>query len=436
MMQNIPRSILLAGRHVSSRAASSSSSATTCGRSMSTSSSPWTNFEMAPLDPIVGLNETFQKDDYPQKVIVGVGAYRDDLGKPYVLPCVREAEQILMDAKGDMEYAGIAGEPKFVDLALKFVYGEDSKPMQENRVQGVQSLSGTGGLRVYGELMRKHGHKHIYVPNPTWGNHIPIFQNSGLEVRKYRYYDSESSDLDFDNMIKDIKDMPQGSIILLHACAHNPTGMDPTLEQWKEMSETVKKQGLVPFFDCAYQGFASGDPIKDAASVRMFVEDGHLISMVQSFSKNFGLYGNRVGSLSLVGADEDEAKRVVSQMKTVIRPMYSNPPRHGAQIVSTILSDERMTQDFLDQCRGMADRINLMRTELHDALEKAGSTKNWDHITKQIGMFAYSGLTKDQVVEMRDKHHVYCTMDGRISMAGVTTHNVEYIANAIHDVSK
>ena len=218
--------------------------------------------------------------------------------------------------------------------------------------------------------------------------------------------------------------------------AHNPTGMDPTLEQWKEMSETVKKQGLVPFFDCAYQGFASGDPIKDAASVRMFVEDGHLISMVQSFSKNFGLYGQRVGALSVVGADEDEAKRVVSQMKTVIRPMYSNPPRHGAQIVSTILSDERMTQDFLDQCRGMADRINLMRTELHDQLEKAGSTKNWDHITKQIGMFAYSGLTKDQVVEMRDKHHVYCTLDGRISMAGVTTHNVEYIANAIHDVSK
>lgn len=223
---------------------------------------------------------------------------------------------------------------------------------------------------------------------------------------------------------------------ILTTGAHNPTGMDPTLEQWKEMSETIQKQGLVPFFDCAYQGFASGDPAKDAASVRMFVEDGHLISMVQSFSKNFGLYGQRVGALSVVGANEDEAKRVVSQMKTVIRPMYSNPPRHGAQLVSTILSDERMTQDFLQQCKGMADRINTMRTGLHDELIKAGSTKNWDHITKQIGMFAYSGLTKDQVIEMRDKHHVYCTLDGRISMAGVTSGNVEYIANAIHDVSK
>jgi aspartate aminotransferase len=185
-------------------------------RSMSTS--PWSQFEMAPVDPIVGLNEIYNKDDFPQKVIVGVGAYRDDQGKPYVLPCVREAEQILMDKKLDMEYTGIAGEPKFVDLALKFAYGEDSAPIQENRVHGVQALSGTGGLRVYGELMRKHGHKHIYVPNPTWGNHIPIFTNSGLEVRKYRYYDAESSDLDFENMMKDIKDMPKGSLVLLHAC--------------------------------------------------------------------------------------------------------------------------------------------------------------------------------------------------------------------------
>lgn len=193
--------------------------------------------------------------------------------------------------------------------------------------------------------------------------------------------------------------------------------MDPTVEQWKEISDTVKKQKLVPFFDCAYQGFASGDAVKDAAAVRMFVEDGHLISMVQSFSKNFGLYGQRVGALSVVGANEDEAKRVVSQMKMVIRPMYSNPPRHGARLVTTILEDPRLSADFVEQCRGMADRINTMRTSLHEALAAAGSAKNWDHITQQIGMFAYSGLSKDQVMKMREKHHVYCTADGRISMA-------------------
>ena len=193
--------------------------------------------------------------------------------------------------------------------------------------------------------------------------------------------------------------------------------MDPSLEQWKEISEVVKKRKLLPFFDSAYQGFASGDANQDAASVRMFVEDGHQLAMVQSFSKNFGLYGHRVGTLSVVGADPDEAKRVLSQMKMVIRPMYSNPPRHGARLVTEILQDPKLHKDFIEQCRGMADRINTMRTVLRTKLEETGSTHSWDHITKQIGMFAYSGLTKDQVMQMREKHHIYCTLDGRISMA-------------------
>lgn len=308
--------------------------------------------------------------------------------------------------------------------------------LKENRVQGVQALSGTGGLRVFGELVRKHGRKEIYLPDPTWGNHHAIFKNSGLEVKKYRYYDAQNSDLNFKGMMEDIKEMPEGSVVLLHACAHNPTGMDPTLEQWKEISETMKKKQLLPFFDCAYQGFASGDASTDAAAVRMFVDDGHLISMVQSFSKNFGLYGHRLGTLSVVGATPEEAKKVVSQMKIVIRPMYSNPPRHGARIVTEILSDPRLSKDFVEQCAGMAGRINTMRVLLRQRLEDAGSTHSWEHITRQIGMFAYSGLNKDQVMTMREKHHLYCTLDGRISMAGVTSGNVDYIAAAIHDVSK
>jgi aspartate aminotransferase, mitochondrial len=324
-----------------------------------------------------------------------------------------------------------------VDCALKFGYGADSSALlQEKRIQGVQALSGTGGLRVMGEALRKHGHKHIYVPNPTWGNHIPIFRNSGLEVRRYRYYDADKSDLDFENMMNDLKDAPEGSCVLLHACAHNPTGMDPSLEQWEAISDVVKQKKLFPFFDCAYQGFASGNAEQDAAPVRMFVEEGHLIAMVQSFSKNFGLYGHRVGALSCVAANADEASRVISQLKMVIRPMYSNPPRHGARIVSTILSDPDMTKDFHEQCKEMADRINTMRTELRSRLEGSGSTKKWDHITKQIGMFAYSGMTEEQVTILRDKHHIYCTMDGRISMAGVTSGNVDYIADSIHNVTK
>ena len=289
-----------------------------------------------------------------------------------------------------MEYSGIAGDPKFVDAALKFAYGEDSPAIAEGRVKGVQALSGTGGLRVMGELLKRHGHTMIYVPNPTWGNHIPIFTNSGLEVRKYRYYDSSVSGLDFDGLIADIKDIPEHAAILLHACAHNPTGMDPSMEQWKQISELVKERKLLPFFDCAYQGFASGDAATDAAAVRMFVEDGHMMGMVQSFSKNFGLYGHRVGALSVVAADEEEAQRVVSQMKIVIRPMYSNPPRHGARLVNTILSDEQLTKDFIEQCKGMADRIHSMRSVLKSRLEEAGSKHNWDHITKQVGVLQSS----------------------------------------------
>jgi aspartate aminotransferase len=207
------------------------------------------------------------------------------------------------------------------------------------------------------------------------------------------------------------------------------------MEQWKEISTIAKEKNLLPFFDSAYQGFASGDARKDAAAVRMFVEDGHKIAVVQSFSKNFGLYGQRVGALSIVAGSAEEAKRVESQLKVHIRPSYSNPPRHGARIVSKILADPQKTNDFVDQCMDMAKRIDGMRYELRQALEDLGSSRSWDHVTSQIGMFAYSGLSKDQVVALREKHHIYCTLDGRISMAGVTSKNVQYIAQAINEVT-
>lgn len=318
--------------------------------------------------------------------------------------------------------------------ALKFAYGKDADV--GGRIQGSQALSGTGGLRVFGELLKRHNHSEIAVPNPTWGNHIPIFQNSGLKVNKYRYYDRETSSLDFNGMIQDIDQLSTGSCVLLHACAHNPTGMDPSLDQWKQISDLCKQRGLLPFFDCAYQGFASGNAEKDAAAIRMFVEEGHLMGMVQSFSKNFGLYGHRVGALSIVATSEEEAAKVMSQIKLVIRPMYSNPPRHGARIVSTILNDEGLTNSFVTECKGMADRIHSMRSLLREKLEQLGSQRKWDHVTQQIGMFAFSGMSPEEVTILRDKHHIYCTMDGRISMAGVTSSNVEYIAESIHDVTK
>lgn len=306
------------------------------------------------------------------KVNVGVGAYRCDEGMPFVLPCVRKAEAILQASNLDHEYLGIAGCVEFVNHALEFVYGADCKPLQEGRIAGVQTLSGTGGLRVMGEVLKEFGHTEIYVPNPTWGNHIPIFRNSGLEVKKYAYYDFDNSELDFANLIADIMKMPEGVCILMHVCAHNPTGMDPTIEQWKEISDAVKERGLLPFFDCAYQGFASGDARKDAAALRLFVEEGHNLALVQSFSKNFGLYGQRVGALSIVADSEEEAKRVHSQLKVHIRPSYSNPPRHGARIVTTILKDDQLTEEFIEECKGMAARINSMRTR------SVASWKSWD----------------------------------------------------------
>mmetsp|Transcript_11675 Transcript_11675/g.25569 ORF Transcript_11675/g.25569 Transcript_11675/m.25569 type:complete len:457 (-) Transcript_11675:1559-2929(-) len=424
----VPTSSLLSGAY--------SMRTPTCRGFADDKSSPWADFPMAPPDPIIGLTEAYLKDDFPDKVNVGVGAYRCDLGKPFVLPVVREAENDLVAEGLDHEYSGIAGCPQFVGLALKFAYGEDCVPLHENRIAGVQTLSGTGGLRVFGEMLRQFGHKHIYVPNPTWGNHIPIFTNAGLEVRKYSYYENKTCSLDFSNLISDMQAMPEGSCILLHACAHNPTGMDPTLEQWKEISKVAMEKKLLPFFDCAYQGFASGDARKDAAAIRMFVEDGHKIALVQSFSKNFGLYGQRVGALSVVGETPEEAQRVLSQLKVHIRPSYSNPPRHGARIVSKILSSEQKTNEFVDQCMGMAKRINEMRIKLKQTLEDLGSSRSWDHVTKQIGMFAFSGMSKDEVIALREKHHIYCTLDGRISMAGVTSNNVEYIARAIYDVTE
>ncbi|DBA00513.1 TPA: hypothetical protein N0F65_006417 [Lagenidium giganteum] len=399
------------------------------------------NVPMGPPDPILGLTERFNKDPDPRKVSLGVGAYRDDNGKPYVLPSVLEAEKRIMAAGKNKEYAGIAGMKDFVDLSLKFAYGDDSQALREKRVTGVQTISGTGGCRLAGEFFARFLGKGtpIYMPNPTWGNHIPIMRDAGLEVRKYAYYEPASRGLDFSGLISDLQGAPDGSVFLLHACAHNPTGVDPTFEQWKEISDVMKAKKHIPFFDCAYQGFASGDANRDAAAVRHFVKEGHKLFLSQSYAKNFGLYGERVGALSVVTANEEEAQRVESQLKILIRPMYSNPPIHGSLIVSTILSDPALKKQWYDECKGMAERIISMRKSLREELEGIEKKNNvaksdWRHITDQIGMFCYTGLTEAQVVRMIEKHHIYLTKDGRVSMAGVTSKNVDYLAESIAEV--
>jgi len=406
--------------------------------------SAWAGVPSAPADPIVGLNQTFAEDPSATKVLLGVGAYRDEQGKPYVLPSIREAEARVVNGNPNHEYAAITGDAAFVKLSLDFAFGAECAPLQEGRVAAAQVLSGTGGLRVAAALLerlpRLKGEKQkpiCYMPEPTWGNHAKVFQDAGVEVRRYRYLDTKTNTtLDYEGMKADLLAAEAGSTILLHACAHNPTGVDPSPDQWRDLSSALKATDLQLFFDCAYQGFASGDAERDALALRSFVADGHEILLCQSYAKNFGLYGERVGALSAVCKDPAEKAALESQLKAIIRPMYSSPPIHGARIVKEVLGDPALQAQWTDECRAMAERIQAMRALLREGLAKAGSTRDWAHITDQIGMFAYTGLAKDQVQAMRDEFAVYCTLDGRISVAGLNTGNVDYVARAIHAVSE
>ncbi|KAK7884963.1 aspartate transaminase aat1 [Exophiala xenobiotica] len=399
--------------------------------------STWANVKEGPPDAILGITEAFKKDSFGEKINLGVGAYRDDKGKPYVLPSVRAAEEKVVSSKLDKEYAGITGVPSFTKAAALLAYGPDSKPIKEDRVAITQSISGTGALRIGGAFLQRFypGAKTIYIPTPSWANHKAVFTDSGLEVKNYTYYNKDTIGLDFDGMIKDLKSMPEGSLILLHACAHNPTGIDPTPEQWRQISDAMKEKSHYPFFDMAYQGFASGDTDKDAYPIRMFIEQGHGLVLAQSFAKNMGLYGERVGAFSVVCESAEEKKRVDSQIKILVRPLYSNPPVHGARIASEILNDSKLNQQWLGEVKGMADRIIEMRALLKKNLEELGSKHNWDHITNQIGMFAYTGLKPEQMETLAKEHSVYATKDGRISVAGITTGNVKRLAESIFKVT-
>ncbi|KAI9358901.1 pyridoxal phosphate-dependent transferase [Zopfochytrium polystomum] len=403
--------------------------------------SVWAHVPQGPPDPILGVTEAFKADTNPKKMNLGVGAYRDDNNKPFVLQSVRAAEALIAKKSLDKEYLGITGLADYNKVAAELAYGEDSEALKSGRVATTQSLSGTGALRIGGEFLNRFyqgkGGKKIYLPTPSWGNHSNIFRDSKLEVGSYRYFKKETNGLDFEGLKEDLAKIPNESIVLLHACAHNPTGVDPTVAQWKEIGELIKSKKHLAFFDMAYQGFASGDPTQDAFAVRHFVATGHNILLAQSFAKNIGLYGERVGLFSIVVSDKEEAKRVDSQIKILVRPMYSNPPLSGPRIVKEILSDATLRAQWHTEVKLMADRIITMRAELRNHLEKTyGSKLNWSHITSQIGMFCYTGLTPEQVDRLKKEFSVYLTRDGRISIAGITSGNVKYLAEAIHEVTK
>jgi len=398
----------------------------------------WSKVQMGPKDPILGVTEAFKEDKDSRKLNLGVGAYRDDNNKPVVIKSVQEATKRILDGNLNNEYAPIAGDPVFVKQGYTLALGPDSEPVKNGNIAAIQALSGTGALRIVCQFLARffEGNKTVYVPNPTWGNHMPIATDSGLQWKYYKYYKPETKGLDLDGLLSDVKSAPERSIFLFHACAHNPTGVDPREDQWKQISKAVKDKNHFVIIDSAYQGFASGDPVKDTFAVREFVKDGHEIAICQSFSKNFGLYGQRVGVLSMITSSKEEASRVESQLKILARPMYSNPPIHGARIVSSILSDAKLRQQWEVDVKEMAERIIKMRSLLRKELENLGSKHKWNHITDQIGMFCFSGLTPEQVDRLTNEFHIYLTRNGRISMAGVTTKDIPYLAKAIHTVTQ
>uniref|UniRef100_A0A0B7BB06 Aspartate aminotransferase n=1 Tax=Arion vulgaris TaxID=1028688 RepID=A0A0B7BB06_9EUPU len=388
----------------------------------------------APIE-VFQLTKLFVDSQSPTKVNLGVGAYRDEDGKPWVLPVVHTAElQMANDATLNHEYLPVAGFPDFRTAANQLMLGSNHKVILENRVEGFQALGGTGALRLGAAFLKNvMGFDIAYVSNPTWENHKGVFKAAGFsEIREYRYWNSETRDLNFTGMLEDLSHAPANAVVILHAVAHNPTGVDLNQEQWKQISALCKEKNLFVFLDCAYQGFASGNLDDDGWASRHFADQDIDLFIAQSFSKNFGLYNERIGNLIVVTKDANKLPQIRSQMEIQIRIMWSNPPNHGARIVTTVLNNSAYFEDWKGQISTMANRIKKMRHELVDNLKKLGTPGNWDHIVNQIGMFSYTGLSEKQVAYLKSKN-VFLLNSGRISMAGMTSKNSAYVAKTIDE---
>ncbi|KAL8408041.1 hypothetical protein RB594_006734 [Gaeumannomyces avenae] len=395
----------------------------------------------APEDPLFGLMRAYRADQSPNKVDLGIGAYRDDNAKPWVLPVVKKADDIIRnDPELNHEYLPIAGLASFTSKAAELMLGADTPA--KGRVTSVQTISGTGAVHLGALFLQKFYRKahptSVYLSNPTWANHNQIFGNVGVPTATYPYFDKSTKGLDFEGMKAALQQAEDHSVILLHACAHNPTGVDPTQDQWREIAAIMREKNHFPFFDCAYQGFASGDLDRDAWAVRYFVEQGFELVIAQSFAKNFGLYGERAGCLHVVGAPVADAAetigRVASQLAILQRSEISNPPIYGARVASTVLNDAALFAEWKENLQTMSGRIISMRTALRSKLEELGTPGTWNHITDQIGMFSFTGLSEEQVLKLRSEFHVYMTKNGRISMAGLNTRNVDYFAKAVDKI--
>ena len=390
--------------------------------------------EMAPRDPILGLNEQFNADTNPNKVNLGVGVYFDDNGKLPLLQCVQAAEKTMMATPTARGYLPIDGIVAYDNAVKALVFGADSDVVKSGRVSTVQAIGGTGGLKIGADFLKKVSPKaKVMISDPSWENHRAIFVNAGFEVESYTYYDAAKRGVNFEGMLASLNAAAAGTIVVLHACCHNPTGYDITDAQWDQVIAVVKAKGLTAFLDMAYQGFGHGIA-EDGAVIGKFVAAGLNIFVSTSFSKSFSLYGERVGALSVVATDKEEASRVLSQLKIAIRTNYSNPPIHGGAVVAAVLNNPELRAQWEQELAEMRVRIKAMRQKLVDGLKAAGVKQDMGFITQQIGMFSYSGLTKDQMVRLRSEFGVYGTDTGRMCVAALNSKNIDYVCASIAKV--
>ena len=390
--------------------------------------------ELAPRDPIIGVTEAFNADPNPHKVNLGVGVYTDDAGKVPLLECVKRAEREITDNAAPRSYLPIDGIAAYDREVRNLLFGAQSDVVASGRAVTVQALGGTGGLKVGADFLRRFAPgAQVWISDPSWENHRALFEGAGFTVNNYPYYEPSTRGLDFDGMIGTLERIVPGSIVVLHACCHNPTGVDPTAAQWARIVEIVRGRALVPFLDLAYQGFADGIDA-DGAVVRAFVATPGPLLLASSFSKSFSLYGERVGALSVVAVDGDEATRVLSQLKRTIRANYSSPPAHGSQIVTAVLCSPELRALWEAELATMRNRIKLMRALLVERLHERVPNADFRYMLEQRGMFSYSGLAKPQVQRLREEFGVYAVDTGRICVAALNQHNVDYVAEAIAKV--
>jgi aromatic-amino-acid transaminase len=387
--------------------------------------------ELAPRDPILGVTETFVADPNPGKINLGVGVYIDDTGKIPLLECVKRAEREITDKASPRGYLPIDGIADYDRAVQVMVLGKGSDAIESGRAVTVQALGGTGGLKIGADFLRRFAPgAQVWISDPSWENHRALFEGAGFKVNVYPYYDAKAHGIDFDAMIGTLAQLPAGSIAVLHACCHNPTGADPTPEQWATILEVVRARGIVPFLDIAYQGFADGIEA-DGAIVRAFAATRGPLLISNSFSKSFSLYGERVGALTVVAADRDEAVRVLSQLKRIIRANYSTPPTHGGRIVATVLASEELHALWEAELAMMRNRIKLMRATLVERLHERIPASDFTFVLRQRGMFSYTGLTKTQVERLRDEFSIYAIDTGRICVAALNSRNVDAVAKAV-----